>query len=369
MNNYERIIAAIKHLDTDKVPMWFMGFFDESVMEKLLPEECIGDNTKSITARQEYLENCVVSIGRRANLNFGHGSPGEFLFKVTDENRDHRIMEFENGAVWKIEKCPCSRIYLHLPVEKREDLDALSLPNPRDPERYKGLKEQAYYYKKRGYFVSAAIMGFFSGLHYFFRSFDDVMADLILDPDFSHRLLNMLAEFNLACAEELLDCGVHAITLCDDLGSADNLLISPKHYREYFLPWHRRLADLCHSKGAYMHLHSHGNINAIMDLIVESGVDIINPLDPEENMNLEGLKKKYGQRITLCGGISRRFSSMSPSELQDHINSTIRCGAKGGGYIVMDASGIPDSMSKSEFNFYISTLKKYRIQKEKDIGS
>ncbi len=360
MNHYQIIHATINHREPDRVPLWFMGFFDTSVMEQLLPPECLGKDRDSLIALQQYLDNSVISIGRGANINFGHGSPGEFFFTVKEENENYRILEFENLARWKIEKHPYSRTYLYLPVEKKQDLEGLSLPDPRDPERYRGLKDDADYFKDKGYFVTAPVMGFFSGMHYFFRRFDEVLSDLILDTEFSHRLINKLGEFNLACAEKLLDCGVHAITLCDDLGSAENLLISPRLYHEYFFPWHKKLADMCHSRGAYIHLHSHGNINAIMDYIVEAGVDILNPLDPEENMNLEELKQKYGEKITLCGGISRNFSSMSRHDLEAHIEATIRIGARGGGYMVMDGSGIPDTMTKQDFQFYIDTLRKYR---------
>ncbi len=360
MNHFERVIEALNHREPDVVPMWFMGFFDQSVIERLLPAECVGEDRDSVAARQEYLDNSVICIGRAANVNFGHGSPGEFFFEVVEDNDEFRVIEFENRAKWKIGKRPYSRTYLDLPVKSREDLDRISLPDPRDTERYAGLKRDVGYFKERGYFVAAAIMGFFSGLHYFFRSFDGVLADLVLDEEFSRRFIDMLGGYNLACAEMLLECGVHAITLCDDLGTAENMLISPGHYREYFWPWHKRLAELCHSRGAYMHLHSHGNINAIMDMIVEAGVDIINPLDPAEKMNFEELKRKYGRRITLCGGVSRNFSSMSREELDAHVGGVIRTGARGGGYLVMDGSGIPDSMTREDFDFYIRTLKKYR---------
>lgn len=360
MNHYERVKAAILHSEPDVIPLWFMGFFDRHVIANLLPPECAGDDRQSLIARQEYLDNSIICVGKDANINFGHGSPGELFYQVKQETRNHRIIEFENHAVWRIERNPYSRAYLDFPVKQKSDLDSMFLPDPRDPERYSGLRQDAEYFKSRGYFVAAAVMGFFSGLHYFMRSFDEVLADLALDAEFSNRMIEKLGDFNMACAEKLLECGVHAITLCDDLGSAENLLISPGMYREYFWPWHKRLADLCHEKDAYMHLHSHGNINAIMDMIVEAGVDIINPLDPMEKMNLENIKKTCGQRITLCGGISRKFSSMTKRELEKHIADTIRIGAEGGGYMVMDGSGIPDIMGKKDFDFYIQTLKKYR---------
>ena len=74
--------------------------------------------------------------------------------------------------------------------------------------------------------------------------------------------------------------------------------ISPALYREFFYPWHRRLVELCHDYGAYVNIHSHGNINAIMPLLYEASIDILNPVGPSDGMDLAELKVRYGDRIT-----------------------------------------------------------------------
>ncbi len=114
---------------------------------------------------------------------------------------------------------------------------------------------------------------------------DKILVYLLLEPELVHKMMKKLGEFNLNAAESLLKCGVDSITFCDDMGSGNNLLFSPTLYEEFFFPWHKELADLCHSYRAYAHMHSHGNINKIMGKIVDAGIDMLNPCDPYENMD------------------------------------------------------------------------------------
>jgi len=62
----------------------------------------------------------------------------------------------------------------------------------------------------------------------------------------------------------------------------ETLFISPQMYEKYFYPWHKKLADLCHHYGAYAYMHSHGNINKIVPLVVKAGIDILNPVGSGE---------------------------------------------------------------------------------------
>ena len=65
--------------------------------------------------------------------------------------------------------------------------------------------------------------------------------------------------------------------------------------------------DLCHSYGALVHMHSHGNINKIIRDLYDIGIDILNPLDPYDRMNIVELIEKYGDMITFVRGINKFF--------------------------------------------------------------
>lgn len=140
------------------------------------------------------------------------------------------------------------------------------------------------------------------------------MMDLALDRKFAKSVIRKVAQYNLASAEELLKRGVHSITFSDDMGGARGMFFSLECYKDCFYEWHKRLFDLCHEYGAYVNMHSHGNINAILPLLVDAGVDILNPVGPTDNMDLRKIKEKYGNEITIMGGISKFIGEMSKKD-------------------------------------------------------
>ena len=144
------------------------------------------------------------------------------------------------------------------------------------------------------------------------------------------------------------------------MGSVTGMFFSPACYREFYFEVHKRLCDLAHQYGAFVNLHSHGNINAVMPMLVEAGVDVLNPVGPTDNMDMAGLKEKYGSRMTFLGGMSKWIGEMSRAELESHVEEVVRTGSVGGGYMTCAEGGIPYTMSPEDVVFYLDVLEKYR---------
>ncbi len=77
-------------------------------------------------------------------------------------------------------------------------------------------------------------------------------------------------------------------------------------------------------------------------------------------MDLKFLKEKYGDRITLQGGLSKFIGDMSKKELEEHIRERISLGGSGGGYILDSEGGIPVNMKKENFDFFMKCTAKSR---------
>jgi uroporphyrinogen decarboxylase len=179
------------------------------------------------------------------------------------------------------------------------------------------------------------------------------MVGLLEAPSLARELVRRVAEFNLRAAEHLLSCGVQGIGFPDDLGYNTATFISPRLYREHFLPWHQRLAALCHDYGAVVNMHSHGNINAILPLLADAGIDILNPVGPSDGMDLAALKARFGDRMTFQGGVSKHIGRMRPRALRAHLFDVFRAGAPGGGYICHSEGGIPADMPRANVYYYL----------------
>jgi uroporphyrinogen decarboxylase len=164
--------------------------------------------------------------------------------------------------------------------------------------------------------------------------------DLLIEPEIAQYVLDRSTEFYLEFsrrileqASDLIDC----IALADDLGMQDGLMISPETFERWIAPRIGRFADLAHSYGARLILHSDGNIRSLIPRLIELGVDVLDPLQPEaKHMDPAEIKREFGSEIVLRGGISAQevLSHGSPHEVKDEVERAIDTLAFGGGYIL-----------------------------------
>lgn len=347
---------------SNEVISWTMGFFDEKLASTLLGPDCIPSDIlpgpefaygasprHDWEIKAEYAKRAqipAVAVGHGASLAFGHGGPGEFLEKVISFSDQRRISLYETGVHKEVRYDPHFYHNYDYPLTDLKSA-SLPLPDPDDPRRYQGLAEEIAYHKERKRMTYANLNGFFSGVHYFLYPYDKFLMDLLLEPEASREVVDGLGAFNLKVAEHILKAGVDIICFCDDLGSDASLLISPQLYREYFKPWHRRLVELCHSYGALLHMHSHGNINPIMDDLYELGIDLLNPVDPTEEMDLPRLVQRYGDRITFVGGINKFFFEWKQEEQWEYLKKLYASVSRG--FFLMDSGGIPEQVTKDHW--------------------
>ena len=158
----------------------------------------------------------------------------------------------------------------------------------------------------------------------------------------------------------MCEAGVDCIGFCDDLGSGQSLLMSPSLYREFFWPWHKKLCDLVHEHGAVVHMHSHGAVMPILRDIASAGIDILNPLDPDDQMPMAEVREAVGPKVVLCGGMNKHFFDWSKDDQVEHLRSVIACGRKHGPHILMDSGGIPDSVTRPWFDWFLVTSRELR---------
>jgi uroporphyrinogen decarboxylase len=380
--NRERMQATLAGEILDYVPAWTMGFFNAATIRQLIPAELLVDDVvvwpeedaygfgphktadlDKLMAFNRHIDRVAIGVGQGANHSFGHGGPGEFNARVIEKVAgEYRILEYETGAKAKINYRPHFYHLFDMPVQSIVDVERIALPDPEDAERWRGFSEDLAYLKARGEYTVGWVNGFFSGCHYFFCDYQDFLISLITEPELVDRILSKLGNWNLKAAQVMLEAGVDCVGFVDDLGSGDNLLFRPELYDRFFFPWHRALCDLVHSYGAHVHMHSHGNINRILDRIVETGIDMLNPLDPTERINLEATKERFGQHLTLVGGMDKYIFDQDLDEIEARLRRSVSVGAQGGRFILMDTGGIPENITREKFDAFLEISRQVRGQ-------
>ncbi|MEM2905426.1 MAG: uroporphyrinogen decarboxylase family protein [Candidatus Bathyarchaeia archaeon] len=338
MKRRDNVLAALRHEEPDWIP-YNEGFTDGDAQRKF-GDRLLFDND---------FRGAGVGVGRTEIL----------------ESSDRLVVyKTWSGAVWEMHYGPYWHRIRKPALERLEDMDSVELPDvwSLPVRQVREARSSCERQKAEGYYVQAGVTeGPFPIGWKFFRRLDLWLVDLIARPHLCKKLLDRLLPWVVDQAViNLEEVGVDGIGTGGDMGTTRGLFFSPKLYREMFHPWYMKLAAEVHKRDGYLNLHSHGNINAIYGDLVEAGVDVINPLDPEDGMNLRELKETYGGKMTLSGGVSRKVAFMTTPEMKRHVNEVIATAAPGGGLILDSAGRISSDMSLEFATAYVEYCGKAR---------
>lgn len=177
---------------------------------------------------------------------------------------------------------------------------------------------------------------------YFSRGIENFLADMAGEPAFARKLLNKIIEKNLVMLENFLSLPeIDGVLLGSDWGSQIDLLMSPSVWEEMIRPGEQREYDLVHSYGKDVWVHSCGCVEKIIPSLVEIGLDVLNPVQPEA-MDIRKLKEQFGDKLAFWGGISTQQTLPygTPDEVREEARGVRDILAKGGGYILSPAQSL-----------------------------
>jgi len=170
----------------------------------------------------------------------------------------------------------------------------------------------------------------------FMRGMEPLLLDLATSPRFVVRLLRGLADYILETMEILFArFRFDGVMLSDDYGTQRGMLISPSHWRTFVKPLLAEIYALAKKHGRTLLHHSCGNVSAIIGDLVEIGLDVLHPIQPEA-MDIFRLKREFGAELTFCGGIRTQdlLPRGTPQQVRDEVKRLKEVMGKGGGYIL-----------------------------------
>lgn len=114
--------------------------------------------------------------------------------------------------------------------------------------------------------------------------------------------------------------------------------LPPSAFREFVLPYLHDMVDLIHKYGCYARVHSHGKIAQVLDMIVESGADATDPVEPppDGDISLSEIKERYGDKLILFGNMELKYLEQeTPAEIRQRVREIMEEGKPGGGMVLM----------------------------------
>ena len=107
-------------------------------------------------------------------------------------------------------------------------------------------------------------------------------------------------------------------------------------------------------------LHSCGNVTELIPLLIEVGLDCLQPIEVKAGMDIISLKENYGDRLSFMGGIDvRLMAEAGPEAIEEEIRIKFEAAKKNGGYIYHSDHSIPKNVSFSQYCRVIELVKKY----------
>jgi uroporphyrinogen decarboxylase len=156
----------------------------------------------------------------------------------------------------------------------------------------------------------------------------------------------------------------------DDIGMQTGLQISPEMYKRFVKPCHERLFSFIHSKTkAKLWLHSCGSVYSVIPDLIETGVDILNPVQVgAKNMGLKKLKREFGRDLVFWGGgiDIQKLPYMSIAQIKDCVKEAIDIMAPGGGYVFAATHNIlPDTTGDRTYTAFMTAVQNRDYNKRK----
>jgi uroporphyrinogen decarboxylase len=359
----ERVRRVLNHQEPDRVPIDLDGwatYFTEGAYRNLLgylnieEEPKINDWFLVAGVDESILQRFGVDF-RRVALE----APDGFQSRIyPDGSWDDEWGIRKRKVAHRSERTGKTAFYAEMidpPLAQAtiDDLETYPWPDPGDPSRYRGLAEKTkHLYETTDYaLVAGAIgMGIFEqaqGLRGLQRFFED----LLINQEFAARLIDRILQIQLSIMDRYLSIVgqyIEIVETSDDYGMQTGPLISPSLYRQMLQPAHKRLNRFIKERTeAKVYLHSCGSIAAVLDDLIDAGIDVINPVQPRaKDMDSAKLKSRFGERVVFHGGVDEQYvlPSGTGELVQEEVKERITAFAPGGGYIFAPAHNIQDDV-------------------------
>jgi uroporphyrinogen decarboxylase len=364
MTPRQRILAALNHQRPDRTPA--DGWFHGEVVDMLKRHFATDDWW---TVRRELgidgwvdLAPCVApaEFQSRATSPPGDDPGPEAVWLDARTYEDPWAARFQLGVGGRY------RRWLSGPLQQAKTVDdvlACRFPSARDIVEPDGYARQVADRQAEQCFVSGEIENPFKR-YWHLRGFENALADYLADPELLEAAYDRLFALGTELALRIARAGADMVKVVGDVAMQDRIMMGPRRWRQYDKPRWARLIDACRAERPELvfFFHSDGKLTDLVDDLVDVGFTVINPIQPE-CMDPVEVKRRWGKRITLHGGISiqRTLPFGSADDVRREVEELIaQCGADGG-LIVMPSNDIqPDTPLRNILACY-QAVREYRF--------
>lgn len=359
MNGKERILKALEIKEADRVPLYIHAINEKPTI--LLTRELMEDLPDPEKSAYDMSDLEKLKLLEALFLLHEHYEVDGMTALEFGCERRISVDEVEDdwGVVYQLNPYGLPVAKFH-PLQERKDLTGFKPPSPKkenlillDAAKQRFKNEKALFWMMRGTFV----------LSWRLAGMENLMIKMFYDPEFVHEIARLTFDYNVQMLDMLLEAGLDVLIIEDDIADKNFPLISPDQFREFINPYNRRLVEMGHDKGLKVIRHSDGNLWPLLDILLETGYDGLNPLEPQAGMDLKRVKEYCGDRLCLLGNIDcvDLLPNGSTDEVDMAVKQAIEDAGRGGGLIICSSNSLHPGVKAENCAAMFAAVRKYGV--------
>lgn len=335
MTSRERVLAALAHQATDRVPRLL---YEEAIgytppVERLLSGKCAPQCARDYFGMDitHVAENPTRLPARRFEPWLGPDAETALASGQVDE-----------WGVWWRQGTTHHFAHIESPLKAARELrqlEAYPWPDLDQSYRFQGVSDRVAALHAQGFAVAAFAGSIFERAWYV-RGMQELMMDMAESPEMAHYLLERAAAYQRYAAGQFARAGVDIVITGDDVATQNSLMMRIGMWRDYLKPLQTATVRAVKeaNAGCYVFYHCDGNVEPLIPDLIETGIDILNPVQPE-CMDPAAIKRKFGDRLSFWGTVSvqKTMPFGTPDQVRAEVRQRIREVGRGGGLILAPA--------------------------------
>ena len=344
MKPRERVIAALHHQESDRVPTG-ENSVDYELVERILGHPTLYNSRwREMQAVWDGRRDEVVADYGTAHVELVHALEWDYVrVPVVPRQREYTHPEMTGPYSWIDENG--REVHFHpdsgnvVEIGGADDMTIDDLPEPDEPYIVDPSELDAVRYVVEQLHDTHFIVGRLpvDGTFPWQQTIhmEQFLIRMITDPEFVRRASEVYVNRCIAYIDAFLAAGCDAVMPTDDYSDNRGPIMGPERYREFILPGLIRQSEAVHARGGYFIKHTDGNVWRILDSFIEARIDGWHGIQPSIGMDLRLLKERYGDKLCFFGGVNcETLVAGTPEEAREEVRYAIQHAAPGGGLVL-----------------------------------
>jgi uroporphyrinogen decarboxylase len=354
MTPRQRVLTAMRRQVPDRVPKWIdYASFAPGLMEIFKqktgaesPEEYFDYELRTVCFKPTMR---MTGLDRYIPRNFPEDTE-------IDWNWGNILIRGKHKNVYR------TWHYALAEAETAEDMEEYPMPDFLEKYRWEHIKDEVEQFHKREYAVMGAMSQTLFEVAWGVRGFEDFLVDMMINKEMTRVLLDRITDMRCQQARIFAEAGVDILRLGDDVGTERGMMISRESFCEWMKPRFKKIIEEAReiNPNILVFYHSDGDCREVIPDLIEVGIDILNPIQPE-CMDPAEIKQRYGDRLAFIGTIGTQTTMPfgTPEDVKNEVKLRIDTVGKGGGLLLGPSHLLQDEVPWENVIAFFEAVEEY----------